>query len=271
MGTDAASDRTRLQEAGTRAIHADEQQQHADAVRLYTTALEVIAEGLSLQVRTGGMRGWGVAAAEAAVCGGPTPERCARRLSAQVPTSGLSAKADNVANWRQQLGSWQRSMQDRVAQLQAAGSRGASPPDAASIMALGPGLVSQAGRQQQPQGVGAAAARSAARQHQQQHQHQHQQQQLRSRPAPAAAGSAGQPRMAAAATAAAAAGAGAGSAARAALSTEDQRLRQIIMADVLDRSPHVTFDDIAGLRLAKQALQEAVILPTCVCARGGVA
>jgi hypothetical protein len=39
-----------LQEAGTRAIEADEQQRHADAVKLYGTALEVIAEALSLQV-----------------------------------------------------------------------------------------------------------------------------------------------------------------------------------------------------------------------------
>jgi hypothetical protein len=39
-----------LQEAGTRAIEADEQQRSADALKLYRTALEVIAEALALQV-----------------------------------------------------------------------------------------------------------------------------------------------------------------------------------------------------------------------------
>lgn len=68
-----------FQEAGTRAIEADEQQRHADAVKLYQKALEIISEGLSLQ----------------------------------VPTSGLSAKIDNVANWKEQLDSWQSSIQER--------------------------------------------------------------------------------------------------------------------------------------------------------------
>lgn len=68
-----------LQEAGSRAIEADEQQRVPDALRLYGTALEVIQEGLALQ----------------------------------VPSSGLSAKADNVANWKQQLRSWQEGIQER--------------------------------------------------------------------------------------------------------------------------------------------------------------
>lgn len=67
------------QEAGTRAIEADEQQRQADAVKLYRTALQVIAEGLALN----------------------------------VPSTGLSAKADNIANWKQQLGTWQSSIQER--------------------------------------------------------------------------------------------------------------------------------------------------------------
>jgi len=51
-------------------------------------------------------------------------------------------------------------------------------------------------------------------------------------------------------------------AARVAISKEEERLRQVIMADILEKAPSVTFDDIAGLKLAKQSLQEAVILPT---------
>jgi SpoVK/Ycf46/Vps4 family AAA+-type ATPase len=51
-------------------------------------------------------------------------------------------------------------------------------------------------------------------------------------------------------------------AARAAISKEDERLRQMIMGEILEQTQAVTFDDIAGLKLAKQALQEAVILPT---------
>lgn len=33
----------------------------------------------------------------------------------QVPSSGLSARADNVANWKQQLRSWQEGIQERCA------------------------------------------------------------------------------------------------------------------------------------------------------------
>jgi hypothetical protein len=39
-----------LQEAGSRAIEADEQQRHLDALKLYKKALEIINEGLNLQV-----------------------------------------------------------------------------------------------------------------------------------------------------------------------------------------------------------------------------
>lgn len=38
------------QEAGSRAIEADEQGRTPDALKLYQTALEIIAEGLALQV-----------------------------------------------------------------------------------------------------------------------------------------------------------------------------------------------------------------------------
>ncbi len=57
-----------------------------------------------------------------------------------------------------------------------------------------------------------------------------------------------------AAVSAAAAGGGGGS--------EDDRYRQAVLSEVLDRTPAVCWDDVAGLATAKQALQEAVILPT---------
>ena len=50
-------------------------------------------------------------------------------------------------------------------------------------------------------------------------------------------------------------------AARAAVSKEEEKLRQMIEGEILDRAPAVKFDDIADLATAKQALQEAVILP----------
>ncbi|KAF8058342.1 spast [Scenedesmus sp. PABB004] len=205
-------------EAGGRAIEADEQGRAGDALRLYSTALEIIAEGLALQVQS----------------------------------SGLSAKADNVASWRSQLAAWQGSMRDRVAQLSAARGAAAAPPDARRIMApprILPDAAALAAMAAPPapqpslvivpRGQAGAGGRGA--------------QQARGRgAAPAGAGGA-------AGAAAAAAGA---LAARAALSKEDEKLRALVSAEILDASPSVSFDDIAGLRLAKQALQEAVILPT---------
>lgn len=201
-------------EAGSRAIEADEQQQVPAALKLYGTALEIIREGLTLQ----------------------------------VPSSGLSARADNVANWKQQLRSWQQGIQERVQHLQSPNSRsrGPSPPNAKHILRpdipLAPDPVA-------PPPAAAAAGRAVA-----------------ARPAAAATAAAGaqrqqpqQQRRQQGAPAAAAAGA---ATARAALSKDEERLRQIITADILEKAPSVTFDDIAGLKLAKQSLQEAVILPT---------
>jgi len=74
------------------AIEADEQQRVPDALKLYGTALEVISEALALP----------------------------------VTSSGLSAKCDNVANWRQQLRSWQQGIQDRL-EGGGVGDRGGGP------------------------------------------------------------------------------------------------------------------------------------------------
>ncbi|WIA41878.1 hypothetical protein OEZ86_009202 [Tetradesmus obliquus] len=212
-------------EAGTRAIEADEQQRPADALRLYQTALQVIAEGLALQVQS----------------------------------SGLSAKVDNVASWKQQLSTWQGSIQDRIQQLAATqqGQSCATPADARRIMAaprLVPDPLAAAASARQPgqQQTSVVLQRSGSSGgRQQQPARVHPQRQQQGRAAAAA--------TAAAAPAATAAGA---LAARAAISKEDERLRQMIMGEILEQTQSVTFDDIAGLKLAKQALQEAVILPT---------
>ncbi|RXG68025.1 Spastin [Armadillidium vulgare] len=47
-----------------------------------------------------------------------------------------------------------------------------------------------------------------------------------------------------------------------ALKGVDSRLAQIILDEVIDSSPSVTWDDIAGQEVAKRALQEIVILPS---------
>ncbi len=52
---------------------------------------------------------------------------------------------------------------------------------------------------------------------------------------------------------------------RGALSKEDERYRQIILGEVLDTAPSVSFADVADLQTAKQALTEAVVLPRWEC------
>ncbi|GAX73405.1 hypothetical protein CEUSTIGMA_g857.t1 [Chlamydomonas eustigma] len=43
---------------------------------------------------------------------------------------------------------------------------------------------------------------------------------------------------------------------------EDQRYRDMVLSEIMDKGPKVTWEDVAGLRTAKQALIEAVVLPT---------
>lgn len=133
-------------------------------------------------------------------------------------------------------------------------SRGPSPPNAKQI--LRPDIPLAPDPLAPPAAAAARAATrpaaTAAAQRQQRQQPQQQQQQRRQHGAAATAAAALQ-------QGAAAAGA---VVARVAVSKEEERLRQIIMADILEKAPSVTFTDIAGLKLAKQSLQEAVILPT---------
>lgn len=68
-----------LQEAVERAYVIDKEGDVHRAIRLYRKGLEIIYEGLQLQ----------------------------------VPSSGLSSRVDNVASWREQLNHWQLNVQDR--------------------------------------------------------------------------------------------------------------------------------------------------------------
>ncbi|KAF6259907.1 hypothetical protein COO60DRAFT_945376 [Scenedesmus sp. NREL 46B-D3] len=150
----------------------------------------------------------------------------------QVHSSGLSAKADNVASWKQQLSTWQGSITDRMQQLEATqhGRGCAIPADARRIMAA-PRLVPQ------PLAAAAAAARPAAAQQQpsavlQRNSNSGRQQQPSARLQRQPQGRAAAAATAVAAPAATAAGA---LAARAAISKEDERLRQMIMGEILER------------------------------------
>ncbi|KAI8472443.1 MAG: AAA-domain-containing protein [Monoraphidium minutum] len=170
-----------------------------------------------------------------------------------LKATSLGLNTDNVSTWRAELGSWQRGVQDRVRVLESrmacssGGARGGgggggasiSPAPSLSVILRAPSPAAPpppapaAAAQLRPRAPAAAPATAARR-----------------RPAAVAAGGGG------------AAAPGGAAAARAAIGKEEERLRQIILAEVLDRKPSIGFDDIAGLRSAKQALQEAVILPS---------
>ncbi|KXZ44001.1 hypothetical protein GPECTOR_75g724 [Gonium pectorale] len=216
-------------EALTRAAGHDEAGRRPEAARLYRTGLAAAREGLALSVARG---------------------------------SGLGPLADSVAGWRAELQAWTEAVGDRLKVLEAGGSGGEAVrplPHAAMLARQQRGATTG--------GSGAAAATPAAAAG-------------RSRPASAAAAPAGGPRTVVlqrpaqpAATPAAAqpprrataAGNYApGGGGRAAAAADDglKKYREAVAAEILDRSPGVKWDDIAGLATAKAALSEAVILPT---------
>lgn len=43
---------------------------------------------------------------------------------------------------------------------------------------------------------------------------------------------------------------------------ESEKYRKVIMGDILLQNPGISWNDISGLKVAKQALYESVILPT---------
>ncbi|GLC40042.1 hypothetical protein PLESTM_000984700 [Pleodorina starrii] len=223
-------------EATERACAADQQGRYDIAAKLYGTALEAAHEGLSLQV---------------------------------APSTGLGPKADNVTAWRTELQDWAGRVQARLAAIHKRdyGSTSAPPvrpvPYAAAAIRRQTSQVATAAppRQASPsRPVSALAAGGGAG--------------GAARPRPASAGRARPPlaptapasksviiqRPAARPAAAAAAGprtAGGGGAGDDGLA----KYREIVTGEILDRSPAVKWDDVAGLGTAKSALTEAVILP----------
>ncbi|KAL4430384.1 hypothetical protein ABPG77_002190 [Micractinium sp. CCAP 211/92] len=152
-------------------------------------------------------------------------------LALPVPSpAGLDGSHSNTARWRSDMNQWQRRVLERLRDLE-----GAGPADGATRGSPPNPL--------QRQLSGAAAAG--------------QQQQRSAPPWPAAprarAGSAGAPTARHAAGPGARAGGG---------SRDEQEFEDRVMSEVLDRSPAVAWEDVAGLTAAKQALQEMVILPS---------
>ncbi|GIL48206.1 hypothetical protein Vafri_4890 [Volvox africanus] len=220
------------QEAIDRARAADKQGRHDVAVRLYGTALEAALEGLNLHV---------------------------------APGNGLGPKADTVATWRSDLEDWACQVEVR---LQAIKSGNAASPYAPPVRATPFSSVTkhpQSSVAVSPKGLmrsfsGAAPRRPISA--------------GRTRPAAATlAGSSSKSitlqlrtRSSAPAETAQRGGGGGrgGRGGGAAAGGRDDGLakyKELVMGEILDRSPAVKWDDIAGLVTAKAALTEAVILP----------
>lgn len=172
-------------EALERAYSRDAAGDTATAAKLYQTAINVLDEGLSLQ----------------------------------VIGSGLGPAHSNVAKWRYDMQQWHQGAQSRLRALSSATSSTSAPSPIVSVKQAqqAPARPVLARTQTQPSRGYATPAAHA-------------------RPMQAAAG--GKP------------------------SKEDSRIREVIMAEVLDMRPSVRWEDVAGLNSAKQALREMVILPT---------
>ncbi|KAL4419900.1 hypothetical protein ABPG75_006998 [Micractinium tetrahymenae] len=169
-------------------------------------------------------------------------------LALPLPSAaGLDASHSNTARWRSDMNQWQQRVLERLRDLEGGGgAAGGLGGGAAAAAAAARGSPPNPLRRQ----LSGAAAAAAAQQ----------QQQRGASPRSAAA-----PR-ARAGTAAAAARHAAGPLARAGGSgggsRDEQEFEERVMSEVLDRSPAVAWDDVAGLATAKQALQEMVILPS---------
>ncbi|KAG2441613.1 hypothetical protein HXX76_003233 [Chlamydomonas incerta] len=212
-------------EAFDRAAAADAAGRPEVAVKLYRTGLEAAREGLALQVG---------------------------------PSAGLGPLADTAAGWRADLEEWARLVAARLRALES-GNASTSAPVRPVPVAQQRSQHHHQQQHQQPQSVngrpwrpasaaGAAPAVAAAPPP------------LRSvntaRAQPSGGGAA------AAGTAIARQGSAKAGGGAAAADDGLAKYREIVLGEVLDRTPAVRWGDIAGLETAKAALSEAVILPS---------
>ncbi|CAD7698777.1 unnamed protein product [Ostreobium quekettii] len=173
-------------------------------------------------------------------------------LALRVVSSGLGPHASNVAKWRKALLDWRESATARKGQLasgaasagrgRANGGRGGRRPRPSQAVAHATTHSSPAARPQtagpRPPWQGASKAAGPPRRN-------------------------SQKQMASSAAGAVVSGVKkAAVAAVEAVKKDSDKYRQIILAEVLVAKPKESWEDIAGLRVAKQALYESVILPT---------
>lgn len=186
-------------EAVERAYAADKAGDASRAIALYRTGLQIIEEGLKLN----------------------------------VPSSGLGFKADNASAWKLDLVTWQESVTDRVRALESKTATTSNVPAPLRRSFSGPLSrlpVTHASQQTSTsRSLGRAATKDATL----------------------------TPKRSASVSAAAVAPAEGPP-----IPPELAKYVDMIAAEVLDTSPGVQWDDVAGLARAKQALQEAVVLPT---------
>jgi spastin len=205
-------------------------------------------------------------------------DACREGLALPTPpsASGLSAGADSVAAWRRDLERWRAAVEERLREIEGGGagaagakaegngvsSSGVVSRAAAAVAAAVKGAVSGGGssaavpRPAAPTAAGRAPSPS--------------------RPAPSAVAPRRTTSTAAAAppayrspsppptrpaAAPAAAATKANKPSSSSDSSEAERLRRLVLDEALETRPAVTFADVAGLALAKQALREAVVLP----------
>ncbi|GMH43208.1 hypothetical protein BSKO_11130 [Bryopsis sp. KO-2023] len=143
-------------------------------------------------------------------------------LRLQVPSSGLGPRADNATKWKKDLLTWEEQISGRMRAIQS----GEATTSGTSTKAAPRALKTQVPRTK----VKVTGQKRAQRPS-----------------APPRSGQNANTRK----TEGASGGGG-----------EADKYRDMIMGEILLTNPGISWDDIAGLRVAKQALYESVILPT---------
>lgn len=165
---------------------------------------------------------------------GTAREACDEGLKLPLQPNGLGPKADNVDLWQTDLRFWKSCIDGRLKLLATGGYQGlqhpfkvtppgTSPTGASTVMARPTSAISRTNTATRSRTAPPPVSVN--------------------RPAAAPARKAQTPPPAPP-------------------SAEDNKFKNIVLGEVLDRSPAVSWNDIAGLQNAKQALMEAVILPT---------